>query len=274
MKNGKSVRLPHVLTALLILVSLYSCTPQLTRRFPSAQQQEFDDILSNYKESSRKYSGNQIKERELLDSMNRTLFDYVDSVRLFRNWEGKISQIDSEQSDSLIMLTFNISYRSYGSGNVTFECKYIFPKDSILTDELYQKVRDLSSYETVYFDGFIRTFSNKTITSDLFDDFILHHPEFEFFVIDISTEPNEADNPNLQRAIDLTFEALEPLKQNYEGSLSKTECDQQVQDVTLQYNAAKSKLNKSERQYIQRLGQAYIYNFLFADDLIISPMFF
>ena len=257
--------------AILLMLNC-SCVPTGTgqpQRFPNPQQQKFDDMLARFNNSSLKYSSNQIRKKEFLDSVKYATYCFVASSKLFTNWQGVISHINSQKSGNSTVLEFDITYKPEEYREVTFNCKYIFPTDSLSSDELYQKVHELDGYETVYFDGFIRTLSDKTVkySWSSSDDLFLPYPKFQFFVIDLSTnQKSDTISPNLKNAIDLTFDAIEPLKLNFEGKISKKECNKLVTAIAPKFEDAKSRLTISEKRYIDRLAQACTVNFLYADE--------
>lgn len=132
-----------------------------------------------------------------------------------------------------------------------------------------RSVKVLNGYETVYFDGFIRTLANNTIkySWSSSDDLFLPYPKFEFFIVDLSTTSKENVLPEaMQNAVNLTFDAIEPLKTNFRKQISKKEMEAKLKILMPRYDDAKSKLTPEQRSYIQRLSQACTYNFLFAED--------
>ncbi|MCM1066732.1 MAG: hypothetical protein NC418_04050 [Muribaculaceae bacterium] len=260
------------IVVVLITTIFSSCIPSSSNRtsmFPNPQQQQFDDMLARFNNDDSKYIGNKIKKQEFLDSVRHATFEYVDSVKLFVNWKGNISHIDSDKYGNSTALTFDINYKPKQYREVTFKCTYILPNDSLETDELYQYVKSLDGYETVYFDGFIRTLSDNTVKYSSYltsDDLFLPYPKFEFFIIDVSKTPKDNIlSEDMQRAVDLTFEVIEPLKANFRKEISKKEMTARINGIAPKYDEAKSKLTTSQRNYIQRLSQACSYNFLYAD---------
>ena len=69
---------------------------------------------------------------------------------------------------------------------------------------------------------------------------------------------------NLQRAVDLSYKAIEPLELNFKHIISKKESTKRVEKLAPQFNAAKEVLTLEEKMYIDRLTQALTYNFLYA----------
>jgi len=224
--------------------------------FSNPQQQQFDDMLARFKDgyTKYKYSENKIRKLEFLDSVRLATFQYVDSVKLFVNWEGRISDIDSKEYGNTTALEFDIFYKPEKNRGVTFQCKYILPNDSLQIDELYQKVKALNGYETVYFDGFIRTLADNTVKyssgSTISDDSFLSFPKFEFFVVDISTTPQDnVLSDQMQNAVDLTFDVIEPLKANFRKEISDKETHTRIDALTPKYNQTKSQLSLKQQNY-------------------------
>lgn len=123
----------------MAFTSCVQSSSQKASTFANPQQQQFDDMLANFNNNDLKYVGNKIKKQEFLDSVKLATFEYVDSVKLFVNWEGRISNIDSRESGNSTALEFDITYKPEQYREVTFKCKYILSNDSLQTDELYQK---------------------------------------------------------------------------------------------------------------------------------------
>ena len=266
------IRILTINVIAVILVAVTSCVPsgsQKSSMFPNPQQQQFDDMLAKFNNNDLKYVGNKIKKQEFLDSVKSATYEYVDSVKLFVNWKGRISAIDSRTSGNSTALEFDIVYKPEQYREVTFKCTYILPTDSLQSDELYQTVKALNGYETIYFDGFIRTLANNTVkySWSSSDDLFLPYPKFEFFVIDISTTPKENQlSEEMQKAVNMTFDVIEPLKSNFRKEISEKEMKARLEVLAPKYDEVKSKLTPQQKSYIQRLSQACSYNFLYAED--------
>ena len=69
---------------------------------------------------------------------------------------------------------------------------------------------------------------------------------------------------NLQNAVDLSFQAIEPLELNFKKEISKKESSKRVEKIAPRFKAAKEVLTQDEKAYIDRLTQALTYNFLYA----------
>lgn len=253
---------------LLILFALYGCvgTPnKANKKFFNVQQDNFDNMLARNKDKSYRL-GNKILEKEFNDSVKLAIGEYMDSVKLFINWKAQIQNINSRETGKSIALSFELEYAPEQYRKVTFDVDYILPKDSLNSDKVYQTVKSINNYSTVYFDGFIRRKANgEAYYSSFSDDLIHSYPDFKFFVVDINTtSKGDTLSNNLQNAVELSFKAIEPLELNFKKEISKRELNKRVENIAPQFKAAKEVLTQEEKAYIDRLTQALTYNFLYA----------
>lgn len=59
-----------------------------------------------------------------------------------------------------------------------------------------------------------------------------------------------------QIAIDISFQAIEPLELNFKKEISKKKSSKRVEKIAPRFNAAKEVLKQDEKTYIDRLTQA------------------
>ena len=91
------------------------------------------------------------------------------------------------------------------------------------------------------------------------------YPDFKFFVVDNNTtSKGDTLSNNHQNAVDLSFQAIEPLELNFKKEISKKESSKRVEKIAPRFKAAKEVLTQDEKAYIDRLTQALTYNFLYA----------
>ena len=141
---------------LLIVFALYGCVGAPTKankKFSNVQQENFDNMLARNKDKSY-HLGNKILEKEFNDSVKLAMGEYMDSVKLFVNWKAQIQNINSRETGKSIALSFELEYAPEQYRKVTFDVDYILPQDSINTDKIYQTIRSLNNYSTVYFVGY------------------------------------------------------------------------------------------------------------------------
>lgn len=257
-----------VLLYISLIFVLFGCVDsnRQNRRFSNIQQEKFDNML--IQNDKKQYNlGNKILEKEFNDSVRMAIGEYMDSVRLFINWEARIKNINSNETDnSSVTLSFELHYTPEKYREVTFEVDYVLPKDSLQKDKIYNTVKNLSNYSTVYFDGFIRRKANGEAHYGSYSDDLMHsYPRFKFFIVDINTaSKGDSLSNNLQRAVDLSYKVIEPLELNFKNKISKKESTNRVEKLVQQFNAAKEVLTTEEKMYVDRLTQAITYNFLFA----------
>lgn len=253
---------------IVIVFAMYGCVDsnRPNRKFSNIQQEEFDNML--VQNNKKHYDlGNKILEKEFNDSVKKAIGEYMDSVMLFVNWEAKIKNINSnETGNSSVALSFELQYTPEKYREVTFEVDYVLPKDSLQKDKIYSTVKNLDDYSTVYFDGFIRRKANGEAHYSSYSDDLMHsYPKFKFFIVDINTaSKGDTLSNNLQKAVELSFKAIEPLDLNFKKIISNKESTNRVEKVAPQFKAAKEVLSSEEKMYIDRLTQALTYNFLYA----------
>ena len=91
------------------------------------------------------------------------------------------------------------------------------------------------------------------------------YPDFKFFVVDNNTtSKGDTLSNNHQNAVDLSFQAIEPLELNFKKEISEKESSKRVEKIAPHFKAAKEVLTQDEKAYIDRLTQALTYNFLYA----------
>lgn len=240
-------------------------------RFANAQQEHFDDKLKYF--DTKKYDyRNDILKKEYLDSVRLATGLYMDSVKLFVNWKAKIQNIKSRENNGNVILSFELEYQPEEYRKVAFDVDYVLPnnEDTLKKDKIYSTVRNLSELSDVYFDGFIRTKANNEAHysgyfSSASDDMFLSYPDFHFFIVDINAaSKGDTLSNDLQKAVDLSFEALEPLKLNFKKEISDKEKNDRIKAIAPEFTSAKEKLSEEDKGYINRLTNAITLNFLYA----------
>ena len=77
------------------------------------------------------------------------------------------------------------------------------------------------------------------------------YPDFKFLVVDINTtSKGDTLSNNLQNAVDLSFQAIEPLELNFKKEISKKESSKRVEKIAPRFKAAKEVLTQDERKRI------------------------
>lgn len=271
MKHSKFIIL--VAFAMCFLYSCVVSAPKEVKRFSNAQQERFDDKLKDFNENKYNYK-NDILKKEYLDSVRLATGLYMDSVKLFVNWKATIQNISSREQNGNIILSFELEYQPEEYRKVSFDVDYVLPnkEDTLKKDKIYTTIRSLSDFSDVYFDGFIRTKANGEAHYDKFwesatDDLFLPYPDFHFFIVDINNESKgDTLSNDLQNAVDLSFEAIEPLKLNFRKEISNKEMTARVDAIAPEFKSAKEKLSAEDRNYINRLTNAITLNFLYAEE--------
>ena len=100
-----------VLINIAVVFILFGCVDnnRPNRKFSNIHQEEFDNML--VQNNNKHYNlGNKILEKEFNDSVKKAIGEYMDSVRLFVNWEARIKSINSrETGNSSVALSFEFT---------------------------------------------------------------------------------------------------------------------------------------------------------------------
>lgn len=253
-----------------VISGLFRCTQNLeTEEKHITEQEKFAQMLENSKEK-RPRIGNNIKEKEYCDSIQNSWIEYMDSIKLFVNWKGRIKSINSEEcGNQFVILSFALEHGEDYDPSYTFKVHYVLPKDSITTDKIYQTVKSVDDNSLVYYDGFIRKKSEGKLHTYFDDDDykMYNNPEFEFLVKDVNTKSKgDTLTYNLRNAIELSYIAKRNLNMNGKRKISKMNLDMQLDAIEPYYKEAKGLLTQEELSYIDRLTQAFTYELL-PDDI-------
>ena len=280
-KNGASLKsqmskgyfIKKVCYAILAIVSMVfigcvGTSSTSTVKFENQQQQNFDDFLAE----KRKLTFNQandIQRKEFNNQFEKELFDYIDSVKLFVNWEGTIKDIKTKESGKSTAIEFEIYYKPEEHREIRFLCTHIVETANLETDYIYNQVKNISNYTTVYFDGLIRTNNKKQVYYDfrsVGDELNIPYPQYRFWIVDIgTTKRNNNLSENLQNAVNFCYNMVEPLRLQFLNQISKGESDKTFNKLLPEFENLKSLLTDNEKLYVQRVNTSLIYNFMYGN---------
>ena len=254
-----------------LVISLSSCVNPNAKRYGfNDQQADFEKFLSARNEH-RYDSRNDIQKAEFYKQFESDLYNYVDSVKLFVNWTGIIKDISTRNvGNNLTQVKFTIFYTPEKYREVSFNCLHVVNNDSLETDYFYNIVKNISNGSSVYFDGFIRTTNHNTVKYEFLspgDDMNLPYPHYDFFIVEVgTTSRGDSLSTNLQAAVESAYRMIEPLKLNFQKKISNAEEKARLKATEPEFNAAKAKLTKEEKDYLNRLINALTMNFLYGND--------
>lgn len=252
-----------------LIIALSSCVNTSQKSVYNDQQAAFDKFLSI--RNSHKYnSRNDIQKAEFMKQFESDLYSYVDSAKLFVNWIGNIENISTRNvGGESTQVRFEINYTPEQYRKVGFNCLYFVDNDSLETDHIYNIVKNISNYSTVYFDGFIRTTNHNTVKYCLNkpgDELNLPYPEYDFYIVEIGTASRgDTLSMNLQAAVECAYKLNESLKLNYQKKISNAEQKKRWKALAPEFKAIDAKLTEEEKGYVNRLINALTMNYLYDD---------
>lgn len=184
----------------LAVVLLASCGPRMQKE--TGKQNVLIEYLLKYKGANYN-AGNSIQRDELWQEREAGLVVLQDSVGVFQNLKGHINGIRANDIRASKVLEFSIEIEPQEYFKLDLDCKYIIPKDSVETDSLYNLIKSLSDYSTVYVDGAIAITANlEPDNSSIGDkDLQFSYPDYNFNVVALSTKPLPEVSTNLRKAI-------------------------------------------------------------------------
>lgn len=247
---------------LLILSVLFfvSCEPQRKNNFENQQQESFDNFLKSKKELEYSQS-NDIQKKEFNNNFEIELANYLDSIGIFVNWKGQIKDIKTSEYGQSTRIEFEILYKPEEYREVSFNCSQIVKTEDLATDFFYNKVKEISDYSTVYFDGFIKKDIEGKVVYD-YGDMHISYPNYEFNIIDISTKPkSDTLSVSLKNAIVVDFQVIDLLKQKFQKRISEKEWERKTND--LNFDFVQSKLTNGEKQYSRSIRQCLVNDFMY-----------
>lgn len=238
---------------------LISCEPQKNSNFENPQQESFDNFLKAKKELEYAQS-NEIQKMEFNKKFESELAQYLDSVKIFVNWKGQIKDIKTNEIGQSTQITFEIQYIPEKYREVSFFCSHIVKTENLYSDYVFNRVKSISDYSTVYFDGSIRkNFEGNAVYE--YGDMKISYPNYQFILLDISTtKRNDSLSITLKKAIDTDFKVFDLLKLKVLKKISENEWEEKMKDLKLEF--IQSTLSETDLQYSKRLRQHLASDFV------------
>lgn len=200
----------------MAVVLFASCGP----RNPHASQNEekqnpLVEYLQQYK--GKNYdAGNSIQRDELWQEREDGLVTLQDSVGVFNDLKGRINDISARDVRDSKVVEFRVEIKPKEYFEITLECSHIVHKDSLESDSLYQIVKGLSNYSTVYVDGAIAVTSKGQAANASWGDKDLQfsYPKYKFNIVALSTSPLPKVSANVRNAIVVWRRSFEGILKN------------------------------------------------------------
>lgn len=209
---------------------------------------------------------NDIVIDEMFHDREKRFSQWMDSVVMFNNLKGYISDIKLDDSyvGSSKILSYQITIPIEEKTFITLICRNTIEKDSIPTDYFCEKMKKMSDSTTIFFNGFFPIYGNKTVASR---DNTSHKkggaiffPFYYFYLVDISTsELTDSITPNLKHALRLGQKECEHIAKKWKRQKTSAA---DYHKLWSGLKDVKSSLSPQEQVYYKRYTDA------FTEDLI------
>lgn len=271
--------LGYIAAAILVLgiiggiITLFDKSEQTPLSFADKQKESFMIEYYNYGKEVLNRS-NSISRQEYIDSVHLALGQHMDSIMLLVDWRAEISYISLDRSEKSNndKLSFNLtmypdSVNLFNYHKTVFDVNYVFPTSKESTDKIYQTVKNLKEYSTVYFDGFIRQYTGGLKPKGEYS-IDTNNPSFDFFITDIKVgdQHNPTLSESLFEAISLVHDNYSSIKKYYKNGIYLSKTDKEISQVVPKFEKIKLRLKEDELAYVMRYYHALAINARFMDE--------
>jgi len=243
----------HSFIIILLIFSLISCEKADHLNYENVTQKVF---ISFVESAQNLYFKNEIEQGEKQIEYDEALEIKLDSIKLFENWKGKITEITRNDENAYSKISFSLIPNHFNKetiDQIKFDCTYIVEIDKANNDSIYQTLKKISNYDEVYFDGFISRKTDKTInysTHKYFSNRIVNN-NFKFNILTISNIPIPEKSEVLKNSIDLLFNNMDYVEDYRLGKISKKEFRKRINSSKKTFE----NLPLKEKEYLSKLNQ-------------------
>lgn len=232
--------------------------------FTNKSQNDFERILVKY---NKVRYGNDIQKSEAICQLDSAIFHYIDSVKYFVNWKSKIQDLSVKdrviEGKQYKELTFQLYYTPEKYREVRFDCASLIDVDSLEVNLLYNKVKNISNYSEVYFDGIIQKnnlgdYDKRLVKySRSASDLVLSYPVFKFTIFNVTQQQrSDTISESLKQLVDLDIEFFNYVEAN---SKSKNKIKQYADHLKPVVDSLRMKLTKDEVYWRTEHSKHYFF---------------
>ncbi len=253
----------RIVIILTLTFITFSCkNPSKTETSYGNQIQAKFDTFLKQKVNHENDASNDIQKKEFLDKYDKDLIAFIDSNKVFVNWQAKIEDIKTYDYGKTTEVSCKLSYKPEEYREVSFYCSYVVENSKLKTDSLYNKIKRIGDYSTVYFDGFIvRNIDNKVVYTNDDETLKLSYPSFKFNLLNISEKKREDKlSENLKNVVNVNFKVFELLKQKVNKTITEKEWKRKTEDLGLE--KIEKSLNSQEKQYSNIMKEYLVNDFM------------
>lgn len=245
-----------LLIILSCAISLASCTGGIQQPKEKSESKKLAEFFLSYDEYS---ANNDIQKDELYEKRESNLMLYQDSIGIFNNLEGTITQLEVSDFRGAKILNLEIEVpikQEYDK--ITFRIIKGINPDSLKTNKLYLMVKDLPKFGKVYFDGAISQNVNNGMPHNerTSKSIRFPYPYYDFHLTNISTNPCDTIGQDLRNAIIAGRKSVNNIFKEY-----RKEAVTSKEEDTKEFNKLKDLLNEKDKSYLEN------YMVLIASDI-------
>ncbi|KAB1158135.1 hypothetical protein [Flavobacterium luteum] len=250
-----------ILTLAIIAISCKN--PSITENNYENQVQGKFDAFLKLKVSKEYDAINDIQKKEFFEKYDNELSSLIDTNKVFVNWQAQIEDIKTNDYGKSTEVSCKLSYKPEEYREVSFYCSYVVENSKLKTDSLYNKIKKIGDFSTVYFDGFIvKNLDNKVVYVNDDESLKLSYPNFKFNLLNITEKKRENTlSKNLNNAVNINFKVFELLKQKVNKTITEKEWKRKTEDLGLE--KMEKSLNPEEKKYSNLIKQYLVSDFMY-----------
>jgi len=197
-------------------------------------------------------SGNSIQREELFKEREKELRNYIDSMVILTNLEGRIRDINLRKNSKSHILEYEIKVMPKEYLELTLYCRHLINKDSLDSDYMYNKIKSFNNGSVVYFDGIFSIEVDKNLPRgdkypSIQTTFI--NPKYFFHVVEISALENDTLSQDLRNALHQGRDVVNYMFAEYRKEKTTESHLQQLLNI---FNDSRKVLDQNEDEYVQR----------------------
>lgn len=264
--------LNKLFSIILFAMLFSSCTETKKKEneFFKNEQLIFNNFIKSKCEGYRG-AGNDIKKDEYISKYKQDLKNITDSIKIEKNWYGKITEIRTSNWDSFGLTEINVEIEVEISEyqKIKFQSKNVYSIKDIDSNLLYRQLKELKEGQNVYFTGIFGKdskddleFYNIGISSDYSKNETVCSPTFIFNLAAVSTSKlNFINNENFKVCDEQIINTWKLMNESIRSKYPSSKLSTELKKIAIIMKPYSDKFTKEEKDYYQSLTNCFKMNF-------------